>query len=45
MGFFDIFKKKKVDTFDDDDEELGAKVGTIGTLGLAKENKDYLDRL
>ena len=27
MGFFDIFKKKKVDTFDDEDEELSAKDG------------------
>jgi cell division inhibitor SepF len=24
MGFFDIFKKKKIDTFDDEDEELEA---------------------
>ena len=27
MGLFDIFKKKKVDTFDDEDEELSAKDG------------------
>ena len=27
MGLFDIFKKKKVDTFDDEDEDLSAKDG------------------
>lgn len=27
MGLFDIFKKKKVDVFDDEDDELGAKDG------------------
>ena len=27
MGLFDIFKKKKVDVFDDEDDELSAKDG------------------
>ena len=27
MGFFDIFKKKKIDTFDDEDEELDTQSG------------------
>ena len=27
MGLFDIFKKKKVDTFDDEDEDISAKDG------------------
>ena len=27
MGFFDIFKKKKVEAFDDEDEELLAEAG------------------
>lgn len=27
MGFFDIFKKKKIDTFDDEEEELETQSG------------------
>lgn len=27
MGFFDIFKKKKIDTFDDEDDELDTQSG------------------
>ena len=42
MGFFDIFKKKKIDTFDDEDEELETQGGKK-PLSLRLQLRDRLN--